>query len=103
LSIVEKTGTFPDEMIHITPGCAMHFHGHWNKVVPFMKPSILVDLNNGIKFHSYTCWSTNDIWNHCLPRQISNHHIHNEDLVLLGHLEISLKTLDIRVYHRSLH
>jgi hypothetical protein len=50
LFIVEKTGTFLDEPIHIMPGCAMHLHGHWNKVVPFMKLFILVDLNNGVKY-----------------------------------------------------
>ncbi len=54
LSIMEKIGTFPDETIHITPRCVVHFHGHQNKVVPFMKPSILVDLNNHTKFRSYT-------------------------------------------------
>jgi hypothetical protein len=44
LFIVEKMGTFPNEMIHIMPGCAMHFHGHRNKMVPFIKPSVLANL-----------------------------------------------------------
>jgi hypothetical protein len=48
----KKTSTFFDETIHITLGCAMHLHGHWNKVVLFMKPFILVDLNNGTKFRN---------------------------------------------------
>jgi hypothetical protein len=54
-SIMEKMSTFPNEMIHIAFGCAMHLHGHRNKVVPLMKPSILADLNNGVKFCSWTC------------------------------------------------
>ncbi len=54
LSIVENTGTLPDEMIHITPECSMHLHGHQNKVVSLMKPFIFADLNNGVKFYSYT-------------------------------------------------
>jgi hypothetical protein len=33
-----RTNTLPNEMIHITLGCAMHFHGHQNKVVPLLKP-----------------------------------------------------------------
>ncbi len=49
LSIVEKMGTFPNEMIHIMLECAMHLHGHRNKVMPFMKPSILMNLSNGVK------------------------------------------------------
>ncbi len=60
LFIMEKMGTLLDETIHIMPRCAMHLHGHWNKVVPFMKPFILVDLNNGIEFRIYTYWSTDD-------------------------------------------
>jgi hypothetical protein len=51
--IVKKMGTFLDETIHIIPKCVMHLHGHQNKVVPFMKPFILVDLNNGAKFCNY--------------------------------------------------
>jgi hypothetical protein len=38
------------EMIHIMPGCAMHLHGHYNKMVPFMKPSIFTNFNNGLNF-----------------------------------------------------
>jgi hypothetical protein len=37
------------------PECTMHLHGHQNKMVPVMKPFILVDLNDGIKFRNYTC------------------------------------------------
>jgi hypothetical protein len=86
---MKKMGTFLNEMIHITPRCAMHLHGHRNKVVPLMKPSIFVDFNNGVKFHNYTYWSINDIWNHCLSRQVSNHHISNENLNLSGDVEIN--------------
>jgi hypothetical protein len=60
LHIVEKMCTLFDETIHIMPKCTMHLHGHQNKVMPLMKPSILVDLNNGTKFHGCTYWSTND-------------------------------------------
>jgi chromate transport protein ChrA len=34
---VEKTSIFPDEEIHIMLECALHLHGHQNKVVPLMK------------------------------------------------------------------
>ncbi len=88
LSTVEKTSTFPDKTIHIKLECAMHLHGHQNKVVPFMKPSILADFSNGVKFCNCICWSTNDIQNHRLLRQVNNHHIDNEDLVLSSHVEI---------------
>jgi hypothetical protein len=47
---MEKMGTFLDETIHITPMCVVHLHGHWNKVVLFMKLSIFADLSNGTKF-----------------------------------------------------
>ncbi len=53
-SIVEKTSTFSIETIHITPKCVVHFHGHWNKMVLLLKPSIFVDLNNGAKFCNCT-------------------------------------------------
>jgi hypothetical protein len=85
---MEEMGILPDEMIHITPGCVMHLHGHRNKVVPLMKPSILVDISNGIKFCNCTYWSTNDTQSHRFWHRINNHHINNEDLVLLGHVEI---------------
>jgi hypothetical protein len=55
-----------------------------------MKPSIFMDLSNGVKFRNCTCWSTNDIQSHCFLHQVSNHHIDNEDLVLSGHVEIDL-------------
>jgi len=51
---MEKMNTVLDEMIHITHTCAMHVHGHRNKVVPLMKPFILVDFTNGVKFYNYT-------------------------------------------------
>ncbi len=49
-SIVEKIGTLPDETIHIMLGCTMYFHGHRNKVVPFMKPFILANFSNLLSF-----------------------------------------------------
>jgi hypothetical protein len=57
-SIVKKTSTLLNKMIHITPECTMHLHGHQNKMVPLMKPFILVDLSNGTKFYNYTYSST---------------------------------------------
>jgi hypothetical protein len=86
--IMENMGTLPDETIHIMPGCTMHLYGHQNKVMSFVEPFIFVNFNNGIKFHNYTCWSTNDIQSHHLLCQVNNHHISNKDLVFLGHLEI---------------
>jgi len=86
--LLEKMGTFLDKIIHIALGCAMHLHGHQNKVVPLMKPSILVDFNNGIKFRSCTYWSTNDTWSHHFSCRVNNHHIDKKDLVLSGHVEI---------------
>jgi hypothetical protein len=50
LSIMEKINTFPIEMIHIMPECIMHLHGHRNKMLPLMKPFILVDLSNGVTY-----------------------------------------------------
>jgi hypothetical protein len=50
--IVKKTNTLLNETIHITLECAMHLHGHRNKMMSFMKPSILTDLNNGACFIS---------------------------------------------------
>jgi hypothetical protein len=44
LSIVETTNTFSNETIHIMPDCVVHFHGHWNKVVPLMKPYIYLRI-----------------------------------------------------------
>jgi hypothetical protein len=52
-----------------------------------MKPFIFMDTNNGVKFRSYTYWSTNDIGGHHLPHRVNNHHISNEDLVLMNHVE----------------
>jgi hypothetical protein len=54
-STLKKTSTLLNEMIHIMPRCAMHLHDHENKVMPFLKPFILADLNNDAKFHIYTC------------------------------------------------
>ncbi len=89
LSIVEKTGTFLDETIDITLKCAMHLYGHWNKVMPLMKPFILANINNGAKFHTYTCSLTNDIQNHHPLHQVNNHHINNKNLVLSSHVKIN--------------
>ncbi len=83
-------GTLLDEMIHITPRCVVHLHGHRNKVVPLMKPFILANLSNGANFRSCTCWLTNEIRNHCILCWVNNHHIGNEDLVLSGHVQIGL-------------
>jgi hypothetical protein len=58
---MEKMGTLLNETIHIMPKCAMHLHGHHNKMMPLMKPFILADFSNGTKFSNYTYWSTNDI------------------------------------------
>jgi hypothetical protein len=91
-SIMERTSTLPNETIHITPKCVVHLHDYQNKMVPFMKLSIFEDLNNDIKFHSYTYWSTNDIRSHHLSCQVSNHHINNKDLVFTNHVEINLIT-----------
>ncbi len=77
-SIVEKTCTLLDEMIHIMPEGVVHLQGHWNKMVPLMKPSILADINNGVKFHNYTYWLTNDTWSPYFLCQVSNHHIGNK-------------------------
>ncbi len=41
LPIVEKTSTLSNETIHITFECAMHLHGHQNKVVLLIKPLYL--------------------------------------------------------------
>jgi hypothetical protein len=104
LSIVEKTSTFLDEMIHITPRCAMHLHGHWNKVAPLMNPSIFVDLSNGTKFCSCMCKLINDIHSHYLScwvvtttlaiktwsSWVMKRLVHNE-------------ALNVRAYHRSFH
>ncbi len=59
-----KTSTFFDEMIHIMFKCAFHLHHRWNKVVPFMKPSLLTNFKNGVRFYNYICWLINDIQNH---------------------------------------
>jgi len=89
-SIMEKKSTFLDEMIYITFKCVVHLHGHWNKMVPFMKPFILANFSNDVKFHNYTSWSTNDIHNHHLSHQVNNHHIGNKNLVFTSHLKIGL-------------
>jgi len=87
-SIMEKTSTFPDEKIHIMPKDVVHFHGHQNKMVPHMKPFILVDLSNEAKFHNCICWLTNYTQCHHLSRWVSYYHIGNKYLVLLDHVEI---------------
>jgi hypothetical protein len=65
LIIVEKTSLL-DKTIHITHGCTMHLHGHWNKVVPLMKPFIFTNFNNGVKFCNCTCSLVHNIHSHCL-------------------------------------
>jgi hypothetical protein len=92
LFIIEKMSTHLNERIHIMPGCVVHFHGHRNKMVPVMvmKLSILVDFSNDAKFRNPTCWLTNDIQRHHLPRWVNNYYIGNEDLVFLDHVEIGL-------------
>jgi hypothetical protein len=57
-------------------------------MVPLVKCSIFADFSNGVKFHSYTCWSSSDIRSHCFSCHVNNHHIDNEDLVLSGHVKI---------------
>jgi hypothetical protein len=61
LSIVEKTSTLLEEMIHIISWCTLHLHGHQNKMVPLMKLFLLADLSNGAKFRNCTCCLINDI------------------------------------------
>jgi len=78
----------PNETIHIMPRCVMHFHGHRNKVVPLIKPSIVADLNNDDKFYNCVCWLTNDTQCHHLLHWVNNYHIDNKDLVLSDHVEI---------------
>ncbi len=78
---MEKTSTLFVEMIHIMPECVVHLYDHQNKVMPLIKPSIFVDLNNGVKFHSCTA---NQLMT--LEATISligsiTNHIDNEDLV----------------------
>ncbi len=79
---------FLDEMIHITPKCTMHLHGHRNKMVPLMEPFVIVDLSNNAKFHSCIYWWSNDTQKPPFPHRVSNHHIGNEDLVLSGPVKI---------------
>ncbi len=74
--------TLPHEMIHITFKCIMHLHGHWNKVVPFLKPFIFADLSNGAKFCNCNYWLINDTQSYRFSHWVSNHHIDNENLVL---------------------
>jgi len=96
---MEKTSTFPNEMIHITPKYVVHLHGHRNKMVPLMKPFILANFNDGVKFHSCARWSTKDSCNHHLSCQVTNHHISNKVLILTS----DVKIIDVRVYHYSFH
>jgi hypothetical protein len=86
LFILEKTSNLLDETIHIMLGCVMHLHGHRNKMVPFLKPSIFVDLDNGARFRSCNYWSTNDIQKQLC--QVSNHQIDKENLVIPSNVKI---------------
>jgi hypothetical protein len=88
LFILEKANTLPNETIHITFEFTMPLHGHQNKMVPLMKPFILVDFSNGTKFPNYTCWSTSDTQSHLFSCQINNHHNGNKTLVLTNHVKI---------------
>ncbi len=47
---MKKTNTFLDKTIHITAGCNVHLHGLRNKMVPLLKPCILVNLNKALNF-----------------------------------------------------
>jgi hypothetical protein len=47
--------------------------------VPLVNLYILTKLNNGVKFHNYTCWLINDV---------HNYHIDNKDLVLTNRVKI---------------
>jgi hypothetical protein len=67
-SIVKKTSTLPNQMIHIMFKCVVHLHGHRNKVMPFMKPSIFVNFNNETKFR----WLTNDIQSHVAQAMVDS-------------------------------
>jgi ribulose-5-phosphate 4-epimerase/fuculose-1-phosphate aldolase len=49
---MDKKGTLPNERIHITPKCIVHLHGHYNKVVHLMKPSILAILMMALRFEA---------------------------------------------------
>jgi hypothetical protein len=103
--IVEKTSTFHDEMIHIILGCAMHLHGHQNKLVSLMKPStylwiLTMALNSPIAptsqimtfetivYHirSVTTTLTTRTWSFLVMKRL----VHNE-------------TLDIKAYHHFFH
>jgi len=72
LSIVEKTSTLINETIYIMPKCVMHLQGHWNKMVPFMNPSIFADFNNDIKFCNSTSSSINDTHNYYFLSLVSS-------------------------------
>jgi hypothetical protein len=54
-----------------------------------MKPSILVDLSNGVKFHSSICLLINDTQSHRFSYQVHNHHINNENQIILVHVKIN--------------
>ncbi len=86
---MEKTGKILDETIHIMPKCIVHLQSHRNIVVPLMKPYILANFNNGVKFRNCTYKSTNDTQNPCFLHWVNNLHIDNKDMVLVGHVEIN--------------
>ncbi len=85
--IMKKTSTFFDETIHIMFKCAFHLHHCQNKVVPFMKPSLLTNVKNGVRFYNYICWLINDIQKHYFSYQVNNHHINNENLILSSYVK----------------
>jgi hypothetical protein len=82
--MVEKIGTLPNQMIHIMFKCVVHLHGHRNKVVPFMKPSIFANFSNSAKFY----WLINDTQSHHLSHWVNHHHIDNKNLVLSNYVKI---------------
>jgi hypothetical protein len=100
--ILKMTSTFPNEMIHVMSGCVMHLHGHQNKMVHLLKPSIFVDLSSDVKFCSCTCWLTNNTQSHYLLCWGSNHHIDNENLVLwIMKWSARNEIPNVKTYHRS--
>jgi hypothetical protein len=52
---MKKTNTLFNETIYIMFKCVIHLHGHRNKVMPVMKPSILATIVfytiANLKFH----------------------------------------------------
>jgi hypothetical protein len=92
-SILEMMGTLFAETIHIMSRCAMHLHGHQNKVVPFIKPFVYLQIL--VMVLSFIITSTG--WLMTLEAIVfyiglvlSNPNIDNEDLIFLSHIKIDL-------------